>query len=518
MQSWDDGATTGFLFTDQYQLTMAQLYFRTGMHETQSMFDYFFRDYPDYGNHKAGYCITAGLEWFTSWMLDTRITAEETSFLHSQKNRAGKGVFQKDFLHWLSKNGDFRSLSLRAVPEGRVVHPHAPQAVIEGPLAIAQIAETSLLNFLNFQTLIATKASRIREVCQSQLILEFGARRGHGRGVIAGARAALIGGADFTSNVGISHALGLQPGGTHAHSMVQVFLAMGMSERDAFDAYADVYPDDCLLLVDTIDTLHSGLPNAIAVFERLRSRGHAPVGIRLDSGDLAFLSIQAAKMLDLAGFEATTITLSNELDELTIWQIISQIGQEAPRHGVDADRLIKRLAFGVGTRLITSYGASALGGVFKLVAIRDAGAWKPAMKLSESRSKIPLPGRKQVWRVYDAGGNATADVIGLDDEVLDDDLMLHHVVESTKSRILDAGTWTSEPLLVDIVREGALVYPFPGDLAPMREQRAHDVGRLTPGVRRLMNPHIYHVSLTEDLWEMKEQLIRSMQAGSVLRV
>lgn len=309
----------GILLTDQYQLTMAQLYYRIGVHEKPAQFDFFFRDYPNYGVHKAGYCIMAGLEWLIEWMQNVRFRKEDLDYLSAQRGRTGKPIFDQDFLEWLNDNGNYQSISLRAIPEGRVVHPNVPLAIVEGPLAMAQILETSLLNQLNYQTLVATKAARIREVSHGQLLLEFGARRGHDRGVLAGARAALIGGADFTSNVGISHALGLPPKGTHAHSMVQTFLTLGMSELDAFHAYADLYPDECLLLVDTIDTLNSGIPNAIKVFKELQKKGHKPVGIRLDSGDFAYLSIEAAKMLDAAGFNETIIVLSNELDELNIW-------------------------------------------------------------------------------------------------------------------------------------------------------------------------------------------------------
>jgi nicotinate phosphoribosyltransferase len=507
----DRDLAEGFLFTDQYQLTMAQLYFRTGMHTTPALFDYFFRDYPDYGSHKAGYCIAAGLESLCEWMMDVHAGEREIRHLRHQQNRAGKPVFQPDFLKWLSENGDFRTLSFRAIPERRVVHPNVPLAVVEGPLAAAQILETSLLNHLNYQTLIATKAARIREVSRSQLLLEFGARRGHGKGVIAGTRAALIGGADFSSNAGISHVLGLPPKGTHAHSMVQVFLARGMTERDAFEAYAEVYPDDCLLLVDTVNTLESGIPNAIAVFEKLRRKGHTPVGVRLDSGDLAFLSIQAARMLNDAGFPETTITLSNELDELTIWQIISQIMEEAPRRGIDPDHLIGRLAFGVGTNLITSQGAPSLGGVYKLVALQQSGEWRPAIKISETSSKTPNPGRKQVWRIYDTDGSASADVISLAEEQVPEmeRLVLRHPIDATKRRTLIPRGLHIEPLLEVVVREGSMQYHFP-DLGEIRERRTGDIACLSSGVRRLMNPHIYHVSLTQRLWDLKEQLIRSV--------
>jgi nicotinate phosphoribosyltransferase len=357
----------GVLFADQYQLTMAQLYFRMRLHEQVVQFDHFFRHYPDYGAHQAGYCVNAGLAWLLAWMRSARFHTLELDYLRGQRGRAGQPLFGEAFLNWLQACSGFDSLSVRAVPEGRVVHPYVPLTVVQGPLAMAQLLETALLNQLNYQTLIATKASRVHESGRGRPLLEFGARRAQALGALAGTRAALIGGADFTSNAGISHVLGLQPQGTHAHSMVQLFMSLGEGELGAFRAYAEVYPDDCLLLVDTINTLESGVPNAITVFEELRRRGHRPVGIRLDSGDLAYLAIQSARLLDTAGFPDSSIVLSGDLDELVIWQILTQIIAEAPRYAVDADALIARLVYGVGTRLITSHGDPALGGVYKLV-------------------------------------------------------------------------------------------------------------------------------------------------------
>jgi nicotinate phosphoribosyltransferase len=501
----------GFLYTDQYQLTMAQLYFRVGLHEKLSQFDHFFRSYPDYGLHKAGYCINAGLEWLLDWMENTRCRGEDIQFLKSQTNRAGSRVFGDDFLAWLEKNGNFDAISLQAIPEGRVVHPNVPLTVVQGPLAIAQILETPLLNHINYQTLIATKAARIKESGRGKVMLEFGLRRGQDKGANAGARAAMIGGADFSSNVGLSHVLGYPPKGTHAHSMVQLFMALGQGELEAFQAYADVYPDDCLLLVDTIDTLESGVPNAIKVFEDLRRKGHQPVGIRLDSGDLAYLSIQAARMLDKAGFPDTIIVLSNNLDELVIWQILTQIQEEAPRYGVEADQLINRLTYGVGTRLIVSDGEPALGGVYKLVAVCDEGSWVPALKISESHTKTPNPGHKLAWRIYDQRGKATADLLTMEDEQPSEQekLVLYHPYQPSKYRELQQESITEvEPLLVEVLQEGKLVaelFPIEG----LRARRDADVDRLDPGVRRLMNPHIYHVSLSERLWNKKQELIAS---------
>jgi nicotinate phosphoribosyltransferase len=506
----------GMLFTDQYQLTMAQLYFRLGLHETQVQFDHFFRDYPDYGAHQAGYCINAGLEWLLNWMQEAHFRDEDIDYLRGQKGRTGSAVFGDDFLNWLRRNGTFDGLTVRAIPEGRVVHPNEPLTVVQGPLAMAQVLETSLLNHLNYQTLVATKAARIHESGRGRLMLEFGLRRGHERGANAGTRAALIGGADFSSNVGISHVLGYPPKGTHAHSMVQVFMSLGLSELEAFRAYADVYPDDCLLLVDTIDTLRSGVPNAIQVFEELRRKGHEPTGIRLDSGDLAYLSIQAARMLGEAGFPGASIVLSNDLDELIILQIITQISHEAPRYGVDPDQLIGRLVYGVGTRLITSWGEPALGGVYKLVAVQDRGGWIPAIKISESADKTPNPGHKLAWRVYDRRGKATADLLSLDDEVPArmERLVLRHPSDHSRYRSLTQGDIAEiEPLLIDVLLDGNMVCDLPS-IEEIRARRVADVDRLDPGVRRLVNPHIYHVSLTQRLWDLKQTLIQSAMEKS----
>jgi nicotinate phosphoribosyltransferase len=505
----------GILFTDMYQLTMAQLYFRMGYHEKVVQFDHFFRSYPDYGTHKAGFCVNAGLEWFIDWMKDARFQDAEIGYLKSIENRKGQQVFENDFLNWLKEYGNFQQLTIRAIPEGRVIHPNVPITVVRGPLAMGQVLETSLLNMLNYQILIATKAARIREISRGQAILEFGTRRAHDRGAIAGARAALIGGADYSSNVGASGLFGFSPKGTHAHSLVQLYLALGMREIDAFRAYADVYPDECLLLVDTIDTLESGVPNAIRVFEELRKKGHQPLGIRLDSGDLAYLSIQAAVEFNKAGFDDISIVLSNDLDELVIWQIITQIIQEAPRYGIDADELISRLIFGVGTRLITSWGEPALGGVYKLVAVRDGDVWLPAIKISESRSKTPNPGFKRIWRVYDQRGKATADLLSLEGEAVQPArrIWLHHPSDHTKYRLMDASEISEiEPLQELIIQDGQVVYEFP-DLEQIRAVRRADVKRLDDGVRRIMNPHIYHVSLSRGLWDLKQGLISSTLDG-----
>jgi nicotinate phosphoribosyltransferase len=495
---------------------MAQLYYRYGLHEQYAQFDHFFRKYPDYGSHQAGYCINAGLEWLLDWMAEAHVRDEDVEYLRGQKGQTGKQLFGDDFLAWLQKNGTFDGIQLQAIPEGRVVHPNVPITVVQGPLAMAQILETPLLNHINYQTLIATKAARVRDSGRGGLLLEFGLRRAQEKGANAGTRAALIGGAHFTSNAGLSHTIGLPPKGTHAHSMVQAFMALGMTELDAFQAYADVYPDDCLLLVDTIDTLESGVPNAIRVFQSLRQKGHDPVGIRLDSGDLAYLAIQSARLLNNAGFPDVSIVLSSNLDEMVILQILTQIAEEAPRYELDADAVVGRLVYGVGTNLITSWGHPALDGVYKLVAMQQDGEWTPAIKISETAAKTPNPGHKRVWRLYDLRGNATADLLSLDgeDPRQMDQVVLHHPTQHTIYRALARDELSDiEPLLVEVLCDGKLVYDLP-DLEEMRQHREDDMARLDPGVRRLLNPHIYHVSLTQGLWNLKQELIRATREQS----
>lgn len=518
MKRVDQQRAEGILFTDMYQLTMAQLYYRMGLHERHAQFEHFFRSYPDYGTHQAGYCINAGLEWLLDWMREAYFGDEEIDYLRGLKTPGGQAIFSDDFLRWLRQHGAFDSLTLKAIPEGRVVHPYVPLTVVEGPIVMGQVLETPLLNLLNYQTLIATKAARIRQAGRGQVMMEFGLRRAQDRAGSAGARAALIGGADFTSNVGLSRIMGIPPKGTHAHSMVQVFMALGEGELGAFRAYADVYPDDCLLLVDTVNTLESGVPNAIKVFEELRRKGHRPVGIRLDSGDLAYLSIQAAKLLDQAGFAETHIVLSNQLDELALLQILAQIEEEAPRYGLDADHLIKRLVYGVGTKLITSQGDPALDGVYKLVAVQKSGnTWIPAIKISESIEKTLNPGQKRLWRLYDQRNKAVVDFMSQEEEDPHrmERIFLRHPTQHAKQRILDRATLSEiEPLLVTVLDAGKQVYQCPS-LEAIREQREADLNRLDPGVKRIINPHIYHVSLSERLWNLKQELIDSVRHPSI---
>lgn len=503
----------GILFTDQYQLTMAQLYFRQGLHEREAQFDHFFRTYPNYGRHQAGYVINAGLGWLLDWMEQVCFRDEDLDYMRSMTGGGGKRIFDDDFLTWLKDNACFNSISISAIPEGRVVHPNVPLTTVKGSLAMAQILETPLLNQLNYQTLIATRAARIHQAGRGNLMLEFGARRAHEKSAIAGTRAALIGGADFSSNAGISHVLGFPPKGTHAHSMVQVFLALGGSELDAFQAYADAYPDDCLLLIDTIDTLNSGLPNAIKVFENLRKKGHKPVGVRLDSGDLAHLSVMVAKELNAAGFPDASITLSNSIDELVLLQIIAQIREEAPHYGVEPTSVLERLVYGVGTRLITSAGDSSLDGVYKLVAIQKNDEWAPAMKISENAEKISNPGDKRAWRLYDNRNRAIVDLLSLADEKPStaDDLLVRHPSKYNTYRTLTSEDIDRvEALQIQVMKDGAVVCDLP-TIDEMRQSRIADLDHLDPGVRRIVNPHIYHVSLTQKLWDLKQSIIQQMR-------
>lgn len=501
------------LSTDAYQLTMSQLYFRLGLHERRVRFEHFFRSYPDYGEHQAGYCVAAGLGPFAEWMSSVRARPADVEALRSHRSRSGEPLFDEAFLRWFAEL-DFTALRVDAVPEGRVVHPNTPITVVEGALAPAQLLETPLLNQLNFATLIATKAARVVEAAHGRPVLEFGMRRAPGDGADAASRASIVGGATSTSNAAVGYELGLTPAGTHAHSMVQLFLALGEGEAAAFDAYADVFPDDTVLLVDTVDTLGSGVPNAIATFERLRRRGHQPVGIRLDSGDLAYLAVAAAQELDRAGFPDAVIVLSSQLDELTMWQITSQIATEARRAGMDPDAVIGRLVFGVGSRLVTSHGDPSLDGVYKLVAVEDGGTWRPAIKRSDSPAKVLNPGRKRLWRAYDERGVATADILSTAEETVGpgERRLHHHALPDVSRRVAISA---ADELLTTVVDGGRIVVDGGvealRDLDAARARRVADVERLDPGVRRLIRPHEYHVSITEDLFALKRRLLAELE-------
>ncbi len=506
----------GPLFTDLYELVMAQTYLRTGLADRRARFDYFYRSNPDYGTHQAGFGVTAGLGPFLGWLEAFRFTSVERERLTDIRNASGRRVFDAAFLDWLVGGDHVSELEVSAVDEGRVVHPHLPVVSVVGPLAAAQLVETALLNHLNYASLIATKAARIVRSALGSPTLEFGMRRGPGAGVDEGARAALIGGCDATSNVEASVAAGVDPQGTHAHSFVQAFMAVGGGELEAFRAFAADHPDGCVLLVDTIDTLGSGLPNAITVFGELRDAGHRPGGVRLDSGDLAYLGVRAARMLDDAGFDDARIVLSGDLDELTIWQILTQMADEAAREGVDIAALRARLVYGVGTRLITSEGDGAFDGVYKLVGICDEdGAWVPAVKISENPAKIPIPGPKAVWRLYDRRGTASVDVVTADDgDPLDaDTVRLHHPYLDGVSRTLPRDAVSrAEPLHRTVFSDGAPT-TAPPPVAELRDRCRADIERLDPGVVRLVNPHRYHVSLDDTMKARQRHAVERARSG-----
>lgn len=508
----------GLLFTDLYQLVMAQLYFAEGLADRTAHFDYFYRSNPDYGSHQAGFCVFAGLEELLSWMRTVRVADTELEALAAQRDPVGEHRFSRSFLDWLADNGNFSRLEVRAIGEGRVIHPHTPVVSVTGPLAEAQLLETALLNICNYPTLIATKAARITQSARGSQVLEFGMRRGPAAGVDEAVRAALIGGCSSTSNVQAAVAAGVDPKGTHAHSMVQAFVAVGLGELGAFRAFARRYPNECVLLVDTIDTLSSGVPNAITVFRELRESGHEPAGIRLDSGDLAHLAVRSAAMLDEAGFTEARIVLSGDLDELTIWQVLTQITEEAPGAGLDPDALRRRLVYGVGTRLITSEGDSALGGVYKLTAIHDrAGDWTPAVKLSETRAKIPIVGPNRCWRLYDGFGVATLDLMMLPEETPFEDrevMTVHHPLAEGVCRRVTRAEVSRIELLSDTVLRGGERTCEPLGVDELAQRRAQDVACLDPGVRRLVNPHLYHVSLSEALHRRQDETVRALRTAT----
>jgi nicotinate phosphoribosyltransferase len=473
----------GALFTDLYQLTMAQVYFSNGLADREASFEHYFRSYPRYGEAQAGYCVSAGLGPLLDRLATFRFGREEQAALADLRSSSGGPLFQSNFLDWLREHGDFTSLKIRAVLDGRVVHPHTPITVVEGPLAVGQLLETALLNHRNFGTLIATKASRVKYAALSGTVLEFGMRRAAGMGANLATEAALVGGADFSSNVGASRKVGLAPKGTHAHSLVQAFMALGASELEAFRAFARVYPDDCVLLVDTVDTLESGIPNAIRVFGELRSKGHRPIGIRLDSGDPGPLTMAASRMLDSAGFEDTAIVLSDRLDEMAIARITESLSRRAE----DPDRLLGRLVYGVGTRLVTSHGAPSLDGVYKLAGIRQSGVWQAAFKLTDDQAKSALPGRKGLWRRYSPSGTALQDLVTLADEKPD----------NTQPR-----SWEQ---MLDNVWEGEGKLGGTDYLDDARARRRRDLSKMPVDCRRLIDPALYPVSLSIGLRTLRDQ-------------
>jgi nicotinate phosphoribosyltransferase len=468
------------LLTDLYQLTMVGGYVHEGKQDQWANFDYFFRRIPDDG----GYCVLAGLADVIEYVRTLRFSQEDLSYLDEL------GIFSKEFLAYLEVfkfTGD-----LWAIPEGTVVFPHEPLIRVTAPLPEAQLIETTLLNVMNFQTLIATKGARVHWAAQGDPVVDFGLRRAHGPdGALMASRAAYIGGVDATSNVLAGRLYGIPVRGTHAHSWVESF----PQELDAFRAYAKVYSDTCLLLVDTYDTLKSGVPNAILVGRELRKKGAELKGIRLDSGDLAYLSKKARSLLDEAGFPEATIVASSDLDEWIIQSLKRQRAQ------VDL--------WGVGTRLVTSFSCPALGGVYKLTALDENGKrMVPKIKRSDNPEKITNPGLKKVVRMYDKRGRMRGDVLFLDEEIIPEGRsirahhpMFPHVFKTYPVR------FKMQELMVPIFQKGELVYQSP-PLPTMREQTLENLKALDAAYKRFRNPHTYHVSLSPYLFGIKQRLLR----------
>lgn len=466
------------LLTDLYELTMAYGFYRHKKHEEEAVFDIFFRQ-----NKLITYSLAAGLQQAMDYLLNWRFSAEDMDYLRSLK------LFEEGFLRYLEKmrfTGD-----VYAVREGEPVFPGEPILTVKAPLIQAQFAETALLNIINHQTLIATKASKICRAAGEGAVMEFGLRRAQGPDAgIYGARAAVIGGCSSTSNVIAGQLFGIPVSGTMAHSWIMDF----DSEYEAFKAYADSYPDNCLLLVDTYDTLRSGVPNAIKVFKELAAAGHRPRGIRLDSGDFAYLSKKARKMLDAAGFPDAIICASGDLDEYSMTSLMQQ--------GAKID------LWGVGTKLITSQEMPALGGVYKLAAVvREDGTMIPKIKLSDNAAKITNPSFKNLFRLYDReSGMAIADLITMREEAVEEDrpLTIFHPLETWKRTTVK--NFRAEPLLHTIVKRGKLVYEFP-ELMEVQAFSKAELSKFWEEYLRLDMPELYKVDLSEKLHALKSKML-----------
>ncbi len=471
------------LLTDLYQLTMGYGFYKHGKHEEEVAFDVFFRK-----NALITYSLFAGLEQAMEYLLNWRFDEEDISYLRSLK------LFDEGFLDYL-KNMKFTG-DVYAVREGTPVFPGEPILTVKAPLIQAQFVETALLNILNHQTLIATKSSKICRATQGKgVVMEFGLRRAQGPDAgIYGARAAIIGGCSSTSNVIAGQKFNVPVAGTMAHSWVMDY----PTEYDAFRAYANAYPDNCLLLVDTYDTLRSGVPNAIRVFKELAAEGHRPKGIRLDSGDLAYLSKKARKMLDEAGFPDAIVCVSGDLDERSINSLLQQGAQIG--------------SWGVGTRLITSEDLPALGGVYKLSAVFDEeGNVTPKIKLSDNTAKITNPGFKSLYRLYDKeNGMAIADLITLREERVDDSkpLTIFHPIETWKTHEME--NFFAEELQQTIVKGGKLVYEFP-TLMEVQAYSKAQLAKFWEEYLRLDMPQVYKVDLSHKLHSLKTSMIGDIQ-------
>lgn len=478
------------LATDQYQLTMAFGYWKSGMAERPAVFEMYFRKNPFGG----GYVVMAGLETLIGLLNAFHFTRSDLDYLAGLKDRAGLPLFEERFLRYLE---ELRfACSLAAIPEGTPVFPLEPLVRVQGPILQAQLLETLLLNTINFQSLVATKAARVCHEAKGDPVVDFGLRRAQGiDGGLSASRACYVGGCTGTSNVLAGKLLGIPVAGTHAHSWVMAF----GNEMDAFEAYAKALPNNCVFLVDTYGTLN-GVKNAITVAKRLKAEGHSFVGIRLDSGDLAYFSIQARRMLDEAGFTDAAILASNELDEY----VVRSLKDQGARINM----------WGVGTKLVTAYNEPALSGVYKLTAIQApagapgvrAGGWQYKLKLSEQRSKISLPGIHQVYRYLAADNRFAADAI-VDAE--EGDTPIDRIVDpddDTKVKLL-ARYPRREPLLVPVFEQGRQVYT-PPPLPQVRQRTREQLARLDESHQRLEFPHIYPVGLSPTLARLRNDMIR----------
>jgi nicotinate phosphoribosyltransferase len=478
------------LLTDLYQLTMAYAAWKGGVAGKEAVFHLSFRRNP----FEGGYAVAAGLEDAVDLALHSRFTEDDLSFLGAQRGPDGKRLLEPAFLDWLGATR--LDVDLDAVPEGTVVFPHEPLLRVRGPVVPCMLLETPLLAIVNFQTLVATKAARIVLAAKGQPVVEFGLRRAQGiDGGLSASRAAYVGGVSGTSNVLAGKLHGIPVKGTHAHSWVMLF----DDELEAFLAYAKALPSNTVLLVDTYDTL-DGVRHAVEVGRWLRGEGHRMAGIRLDSGDLAWLSQQARRLLDEAGLADTAILASNELDEYVITALHDQKAAIA--------------VWGVGTRLVTGWGEPALGGVYKLSAVRDGpGApWTYRVKLSEQLAKTTIPGIHQVRRFRHPDGYL-ADVIHDVDLGLPDSPEMVDPLDHTRRRVIPAGT-PGDDLLVPVLRAGAPVWT-PPPLTEVRARAQAELSRFHSGVKRLVHPHSYPVGLERQLYDLRTRLVlEARQAGS----
>lgn len=469
------------LFTDLYQLTMAYGYWRSKACDLHASFYVSFRDNPFGG----GYTLFCGLEQALDHLESLRFSDDDIEYLARVAGADGAPLFSAEFLEWL--RGFRFAGEVHAVPEGTVVFPGEPVVRVEGPIISCQLVETALLNIVNFQTLIATKASRVCLAAAGDSVIEFGLRRAQGPdGGLSASRAAYIGGCSATSNVLASRVFGIPAAGTHAHSWVMVF----DSEEEAFEAYATAMPNNCTLLVDTYDTLR-GVRRAVETAVRLRERGHEMIGIRIDSGDLAWLSIQARRILDERGFPNVRIVASNELDEYIIESLKEQ--------GAAID------VWGVGTKLVTAYDQPALGGVYKLSAIRKPGRhWEPRIKVSEQTAKVTVPGVLGIRRYYD-GNKLMGDMVYDTLAPPVGDVWMIDPADPTRRKHFEEGQ-TYRELLEPVFSGGKRTLPFQ-PLELVRERAAREIASLDPTQTRFLHPHTYPVGLEQSVHELRTELI-----------